>query len=332
MATRDLFATEDLSASYSALPAIAGASAVASRKLIGYYTHGGQPLVRSSDPEGYFIPDLDSWGAVGWSQGTALPEATAFEMGKDVMVFRFLRSSDVVPVVRHQSLDGGNIFLFTNLAPSPGDDWGAQGAVHELSDPIGSIARYIVQSSSGIVQSQHIKRQSTTADGLATELRADASVAEITTRIATLSRLTDQELARLFRVARETYQRWRTGELTNPTQANRRRQGLLLRLLQDLDMRGVEVGEWLKNVSDIDNLTPYQLLERGRLDEVESLAAKLPGHPVPRTEVGDDRSPRTQAPGLPVFGGRDREPAEDLVLEDDEGWVEVEAEAIEDDE
>jgi hypothetical protein len=33
-----------------------------------------------------------------------------------------------------------------------------------------------------------------------------------------------------------------------------------------------------------------------------------------------------------VFGGRDREPAEDLILEDDDGWVEVEAEAIEDDE
>jgi hypothetical protein len=286
MATRDLFATEDLSASYAALPVIAGASAVAPRKLIGYYMHGGQPLVRSSDPEGYFIPDLDSWGAIGWSQGTARPEATAFEMGKDMIVFRFLRSSDVVPVVRHQSLEGKNIFMFTDLAPRP----------------------------------------------LATELRADASVAQIATRIAALSHLTDQELARLFRVARETYQRWRTGELTNPTQANRRRQGLLLRLLQDLDMRGVEVGEWLKNVSDIDNLTPYQLLERGRLDEVESLAAKLPGHPVPRTEVGDDRSPRTQALGLPVFGGRDREPAEDLVLEDDEGWVEVEAEAIEDDE
>ncbi len=289
MATRDLFATEDLSASYSALPAITGASVVAPRKLIGYYTHGGLPLVRSSDPEGYFIPDLDSWGAIGWSQGTARPEATAFELGKDVMVFRFLRSSDVVPMVRHQSLEGSNIFMFTNLAPSPRDD-------------------------------------------LATGLRADASVAEIATRIAALSHLTDQELARLFRVARETYQRWRTGELTSPTQANRRRQGLLLRLLQDLDMRGVDVGEWLRNVSDIDSLTPYQLLERGRLDEAESLAAKLPGHPVPRTQIGDDRSSRTRALGLPVFGGRDREPAEDLILEDDDGWVEVEAEAIEDDE
>lgn len=167
---------------------------------------------------------------------------------------------------------------------------------------------------------------------LAIELRADASVAEIATRIAALSTLTDQQLARLFRVARETYLRWRAGELANPTQANRRRLGLLLRLLQDLYAREIQVGQWLQNVSQIGGLTPYQLLERGRLDEVEWLAAQLPSHAAPRTETESDGTPRTRVHGLPAFGRQVDEPLEDLVIDDDEGWIEIEAEAVEDDE
>jgi hypothetical protein len=131
-------------------------------------------------------------------------------------------------------------------------------------------------------------------------------------------------------VARETFQRWRTGELTNPNVGNRRRLGLLLRLLEDLEGREVRVDQWLRNVSAIDGLTPYELLERGRLDDVEHLAAQVPRDGASEQVLADDGLPVTRARGYPAFARRVDEPLVD-VAEGDEGWEEVEAEAIDDD-
>ncbi len=125
-------------------------------------------------------------------------------------------------------------------------------------------------------------------------LAADASVAEIASRITTLSDLSDDLLAELFKVERETFCRWRTGILTNPRVGNRQRLGLLLELLQDLAGRQVNIKDWLLNFVTSQGLTPYQLLERGQIDEVAFLAASIgepPVEPDARVSSGEDPEP-----------------------------------------
>lgn len=116
-----------------------------------------------------------------------------------------------------------------------------------------------------------VSDEATTVESLA----PDASVAEVASRIAALSELSDELLASLFKVERETFCRWRTGVLTNPRVGNRRRLGLLLALLEDLTGRQVNIKDWLLNSVTPQALTPYQLLERGRIDEVAFLAASI---------------------------------------------------------
>ncbi len=106
-------------------------------------------------------------------------------------------------------------------------------------------------------------------------LAPDASVSAIATRIAQLSDLSDELLADLFKVERETFCRWRTGVLTNPRVGNRRRLGLLLGLLEDLASRQANIKDWLLNSVTPQGLTPYQLLDAGRIDEVAFLAAAI---------------------------------------------------------
>jgi hypothetical protein len=134
-------------------------------------------------------------------------------------------------------------------------------------------------------------------------LAADASVAEIASRITTLSDLSDDLLAELFKVERETFCRWRTGILTNPRVGNRQRLGLLLGLLQDLAGRQVNIKDWLLNFVTSQGLTPYQLLERGQIDEVAFLAASIGEPPV--------------EPDAQVSSGEDPEP---LMFGDDDVW------------
>jgi len=141
--------------------------------------------------------------------------------------------------------------------------------------------------------------QSATVDTLA----PDASVAAVATRIALLSDLSDELLADLFMVERETFCRWRTGVLTNPRVGNRRRLGLLLGLLEDLTGRQVNVKDWLLNSVTPQGLTPYQLLKTGRIDEVAFLAASI-GQP------SVERDSRVAAGPAP----------EPLVFRDDDVW------------
>lgn len=143
-------------------------------------------------------------------------------------------------------------------------------------------------------------------------LAPDASVADVAARIAVLSELSDELLADLFKVERETFCRWRTGVLTNPRVGNRRRLGLLLGLLEDLAGRRVNIKDWLLNSVAPQGLTPYQLLETGRIDEVAFLAASI-------GEPSVERDAR-------VAAGREAEP---LVFGDDDVW---ELEPLDDDE
>ena len=88
----------------------------------------------------------------------------------------------------------------------------------------------------------------------------------------------------------------------------------------------------MRNVSNIEDLTPYELLERGRLDDVEYLAARILPAVAPELVTAEDGTPATRATGYPGFAQRRDEPVVDVVPDDEEGWVEVEAEAIGDDE
>ena len=184
----------------------------------------------------------DLFSGFGWREGTASPEATAIEMGKTGIVVHLLRGEGMVaPIVQQDQAFGGSILVFSYPESVHAEVWGLQ----EVWGPHGRVPPTLLSGSFGALES---------ASSMA--LPADASVAEIATRIAGISNLSDGDLAQLFGVARETFQRWRTGELTKPTRANRRRLGLLLRLLADLDRREVQVSEWLRNVTVIDDLTP----------------------------------------------------------------------------
>ncbi len=145
-----------------------------------------------------------------------------------------------------------------------------------------------------------------------TVLTPDASVAEIASRIARLSGLGDGSLAKLFGVERETFCRWRTGVLKNPLVGNRRRLGLLLRLLEDLDRRQVHINNWLLNQLHTGDLTPYDLLAQGRIDEVAHLAVAI-GVDV----VEGDTSPLSV--GEATHQGL-------LVFDDDDQWAVVNVE------
>ncbi|MFX4427843.1 hypothetical protein ABTA68_19650, partial [Acinetobacter baumannii] len=78
-----------------------------------------------------------------------------------------------------------------------------------------------------------------------------------------------------FKIERETFCRWRSGALANPRVGNRRRLGLLLALLEEMAGREVNIKDWLLNFTTPEGLTPYQLLDRGRIDEVAYLASSV---------------------------------------------------------
>lgn len=150
-------------------------------------------------------------------------------------------------------------------------------------------------------------------DPVVEPLAPDAPVSDVATRIAALSGLSDDRLAELFKVERETFCRWRTGALTNPRIGNRRRLGLLLSLLEELARRHINIKDWLLNVAIVDELTAYELLERGRISDVASAAASL------GETQAVERDPR-------LVTGAEEEP---LQFGDDDVW---EIEPIEDDE
>ena len=108
---------------------------------------------------------------------------------------------------------------------------------------------------------------------------AGASVSDLARRAKDASQLTDDQLAAMFPgdLARETFQRWRTGRAERPTEGNLRRLGLLHQLFEDLAARVAEPRNWLLQFGpSIDGKKPYDLLLAGRFSEVQNLVASLP--------------------------------------------------------
>jgi hypothetical protein len=157
-------------------------------------------------------------------------------------------------------------------------------------------------------------------------LPGDASVEQITTHLSQLTGLSDGELGQLFpgEVSREHYQRWRTGRADNPTSANRRRMWFLVRLFERAALAGVATDQWVRNTTEIDELTPFELLRLGRFDEVEHLAARLVPAPEPVEITSAEGRPVILEQGPPSFIPRSEEPTSDLVPEEEEGWIEIE--------
>jgi hypothetical protein len=323
-----------------------GTPSVAPRKVLAMGA-GGLTMIRSSDPKGYLIPDVGSFVWSSGLEGTLRPDTTTIVIADDGIVIRISAPDEFADHVFPALLSGR---LGSVLMTHPSSDhitglgiagllgsYGALTGAVGIGEPADSAARAssmivdLLEDAPAFagVEAGTRSGRADVAIPVMPRPAADASVAEIASRIAAISGLTDGELARVFRVARETFQRWRTGELTKPNVGNRRRLGLLLRLLDDLVDREVRVDQWLRNVSAIDRLTPYELLERGRLDDVEYLAAQVPGGALEEA-LADDGLPVTRAHGYPGFARRVDEPAVDVTA-DDEGWEEVEAEAIDDD-
>lgn len=324
-----------------------GATNVAPRKVLATSAHGST-TVRSSNPKGYLIPDVGSFVWPGGLEGTLRPDSTTVVIVDDGIVIRISAPEEFAEHVFPALLSGrlGSVVMIhpshdhitgLGIAGMLGSYGALAGvvAIGELADPAASAPGMIVDllEDAPAFAGAEARTAGASADVVAPVLprpAADASVAEIAARIAAITGFTDSELARVFRVARETFQRWRTGELTNPHIGNRRRLGLLLRLLDDLNDRDIRVDQWLRNVSAIDSLTPYELLERGRLDDVEYLAAQIPHKGVSEQALAADGLPVTRAHGFPGFARRVDEPVIDAAG-DYEGWDEVEAEAVDDD-
>jgi hypothetical protein len=336
---------------YLDVPSRAGAGAVtvAPRKVLAM-SAGGSTMVRSNNPKGYLIPDVGWFVATSAVDGTVRPDTMTIVIADTGIVINISASEQIAEHL-FPALLGAKLGSVITTHPSHdhitdagfGALFGSYGALAgvigsgPLLTPAAEAPGLIVDLLKDApalagVQTHEIGPAPESSASPSQKLSADAPVAEIATRIAEISALNDGELARVFRVARETFQRWRTGELTNPNVANRRRLGLLLRLLDDVAGRDVRADQWLRNVSDIEDLTPYELLERGRLDDVEYLAAHLPAGSRPQLAIAPDGSPVTRADARPAFAPRRNEPLADLSPDGEEGWEEVEAEAIDDDE
>lgn len=239
------------------------------------FGHGDRVEVVASPASRYLLPELASGFSLVRKE-TRAPGGDVIFYGGDVVID--VMGRDEADVERFQGwfesprgeLRWGDA-IESDAAPAVG------GFVGELSIGRGSLpesenAMIIDKSTSNVIELPAAD------DAPAIEpLSPDAPVEKIASRIHQLTGLSDEELARLFKVARETFNRWRSGVLTNPTPGSRRRLGLLLRLLDDLGGRGVAIKDWLLNNPVKDGLTAYELLERGRIDEVAYLAAAIGG-------------------------------------------------------
>jgi hypothetical protein len=159
-------------------------------------------------------------------------------------------------------------------------DYGDAALLHREGSPVVRVHEAEVKSREQLAVTTTLPGDDSTVT-----VADDATVAEVASRVARLSGLSDERLAELFKVERETFCRWRTGVLTNPRMGNRRRLGLLLALLEDLHTRRVNIKDWLLNSVTDRGLTPYDLISRGRIDEAAFLAASVGEQPIERDQV-----------------------------------------------
>lgn len=152
------------------------------------------------------------------------------------------------------------------------------------------------------------------------------SVSHLATRIKDSSQLTDDQLAEVFpgELARETFQRWRTGRTERPTEGNLRRLGLLHQLFEDLAVRVAEPRNWLLQFGpSIDGRTPYDLLLAGRFSEVQNLVASLPALAALSPESGAEAQALEPSLG-PLPHDHTPDQIDFTAFADDEGdWVEA---------
>lgn len=259
-----------------------------------YFAHKGEIVMRPSPSAPYFLPnleaDLEAPDLITTQGSTWMSKPISFRLEPECIVIRVSASNDITEDVLRDLRKSQGAGLFQLLRT-------------RLCDGV------------------QVKQPAAL-----TSLPSDASVEAISTRLSALVGLSDGEMSKLFpgEVQRETYQRWRTGRMRNPTPANRRRMGVLLRLFQDLSGRDLDLHEWIRNPSSVEHLTPYELLVQGRLDEVEALAAQA----VP-AQAGTDH---TDARGhlvateenMASFVPRHLEGDEDLEFEDEGDLIEIE--------
>lgn len=219
----------------------------------------------------------------------------------------------------------------------------AKAAPRAITDAVKLTPRAISEAVKGIPvrpQDAHVLPTPVTESKTVPEtepLPEDASVPQLTARLSALTGLSDDELAQVFlgrgsreRVSREHYQRWRTGKKTSATDANRRRMWFLVRLFEPLAQVKVGIPDWVRNASPVDELTPLELLQLGRFDEVEYLAARMMPSPDPQPAISAEGRPVLLEQGPATFAPRSEEPTTDLVFEEEDGWIESEDEMDDD--
>jgi transcriptional regulator with XRE-family HTH domain len=100
------------------------------------------------------------------------------------------------------------------------------------------------------------------------------SIPAIAQGVRSMSGLSASDLAKIFPVARESYQRWASG-LIEPSHPNLKRLLALQQLLEAVALRVDNVRTWLLAPSG-ESLSPYDLLCRGELSAVWNLIMRLP--------------------------------------------------------
>jgi transcriptional regulator with XRE-family HTH domain len=102
-----------------------------------------------------------------------------------------------------------------------------------------------------------------------------SSIPLIAKRLREISGLNAEQLAAIFPVRRESYQRWVSGAI-QPSQHNLERLVALERLFEAAGSRVGDVRLWL-HVPDVEGSTPYDRLRRGQLSAVWSSLMRVAG-------------------------------------------------------
>jgi hypothetical protein len=332
--------------------------AVKSAVAEALFAFGGEVISRPSATGQYLVPNLEvelEAADLAHGFGTRSPRVLDIQFNTDrgEVIVRLIVPEDAVEQavseMQHASRSIWNLGELSGLARGSAFEAG-RAAGRALAEAAQVTPKVIAETAQITAKSlaETAKRSSVLSTGArampapaaapapetSDPLPADASVAQLATRLSELTGLHDDQLAQLFfgqgsreRVSREHYQRWRTGKKDNPTAGNRRRMWFLVRLFERLAQGEVGIRDWIRNATQIDDLTPFELLRLGRFDEVEHLAARL----VPSREavevINAEGLPVLLDQGPPSFTPRSEEPTTDLIFEEEkDDWVEIEDE------
>lgn len=142
-------------------------------------------------------------------------------------------------------------------------------------EAVGSVGTYLTDSFDGVLMAAPSTQIHLLIDqsGVAgPNLLSPSATAK---KLKEISGLTDSQVAALFPVARETFQRWRTG--TAPIgQESRGRLNSLFTMIRDLAVRVDSVDEWLFSIDEAgeNRPTPYELLRARQYTRVWGLVTQ----------------------------------------------------------